>query len=240
MFKALSIALALAIATPAAAQKAEPDFSLIDPAWAAKETDRSFQSGQSKVAWQALKRNFPDDYQAFVVEYANATLKHESLAPISGRFIQGHTVGVIDLARQAPAPKLARIQRSRAKLIQHLATSDLAACAVMAQGGDLQASVSRIADPLTLALFYENLSTFADAAGAGRDRPTSRTPLDARDVAKLKALIVKQGGSAQDADAIFSKDATIGDDAQSCRYGVMFYKAMAAAPDETAAKFAIK
>jgi hypothetical protein len=64
--------------------------------------------------------------------------------------------------------------------------------------------------------------------------------LDAEDVARLKALIVKQGGSAQEADIIFSAEATAGDDGQSCRYGVMFYKAMAAAPDETAAKFAIK
>jgi len=238
MFKALSIIMALAIAAPAIAQQAKPDFSLIDPAWAAKETDRSFQSGQSKVAWRALKRNFPAEYQAFVVEYANATLKHEDLAPISGRFIQDHTLGALALARQAPAPQLARVQRSRAKLIQHLATSDVAACAVMAKGGDLS-SFDPTRDPLTTALFYENLATFADAAGAGRDKPTSRTLL-AEDVAELQALIVKQGGSAREADAIFSADATTGDDAQSCRYGVMFYKAMAAAPDETAAKFAIR
>ena len=239
MFKALTIVLGLAIASPAIAQQAKPDFSLIDPAWAAKETDRSFQSGQSKVAWKALKRNFPADYQAFVVEYANATLKHEDLAPISGRFIQDHTVGAIDLARRAPARHLARMQRSRAKLIQYLATSDPAACAVMARGGDLS-SFDPTQDPLATALFYENLVTFADAAGAGRDRPTSRAPLAAEDVARLKALIVKQGGSLQEADAIFSADAAAGDDAQSCRYGVMFYRAMAAAPDETAAKFAIK
>lgn len=239
MFKALSIALALAIASPAIAQQAKPDFSLIDPAWAVKETDRNFQNGQSKVAWKALKRNFPADYQAFVVEYANATLKHEDLAPISGRFIQDHTLGALALARQAPAPQLARMQRSRAKLIQYLANSDLAACAVMAKGGDLS-RFDPTRDPLATALFYENLATFADAAGAGRDRPTSRTPLDVEDVARLKALIVGQGGSAREADAIFSRDAVTGDDAQSCRYGVMFYKAMAAAPDETAAKFAIR
>jgi hypothetical protein len=239
MLKALPIVLGLAIASPAVAQQPKPDFSLIDPAWAAKEIDRNFQSGQSKVAWKALKRNFPADYQAFVVEFANATLKHENFALISGRFIQDHTLGAVSLARQAPAPQLARMQRSRAKLIQHLATSDVATCAVMAKAGDLS-SFNPAQDPLATALFHENLATFADAAGAGRDRPTSRTPLDAEDVARLKALIVKQGGSAQEADIIFSAEATAGDDGQSCRYGVMFYKAMAAAPDETAAKFAIK
>lgn len=239
MFKALLIVLGFAIASPAIAQQAKPDFSLIDPAWAVKETDRSFQSGQSKVAWKALKRNFPAEYQAFVVEYANATLKHEDLAPISGRFIQEHTLGAVPLARQAPASQLARMQRSRAKLIQYLATSDVATCAVMARGGDLS-GFDPARDPLATTLFYENLATFADAAGAGRDRPTSRTPLDTEDVTRLKALIVKQGGSAQEADVIFSAEATAGDDGQSCRYGVMFYKAMTAAPDETAAKFAIK
>ena len=241
MFKALSIALTLAIATPAAAQQAKPDFSLLTPEWAAGEIDRSFQDGESKVAWQALKRNFPDDYQAFVLEYAKGSLRHADVAPISGRFIQDHTLGILPLARQAPTPELARVQHQRAKLIEHLATSNVGACAAMARtatplGGDF----GQNADPRIAALLYDNLAAFVDAAGAGRDRPTSRTAISQEDVARLKALIVAQGGSSQEADAVFSPEAYTGDDAPSCRHGLAFYRAMAAAPDETAAKFAIR
>lgn len=244
MFKALSIALVLAAASPAFAQKAKPDFSLLTPEWAAGETDRNFQNSETKVVWQAFKRNFPDDYQAFIVEYANATLKHESLAPISGRFIQDHTVGVLDLARKAPDPELARMQRQRAKLIEYLAGSNVAACAAMARSstGLLAGDFGQDSDPRIAAMLYDNLAVFVDAAGAGRDRPTSRTPveLEVEDTLLLKALLVSQGVSSQDANAILSEEAYATDDAQACRYGVAFYKVMMIAPDKTAAKFAIR
>jgi hypothetical protein len=241
MFRALSLVLALAVGAPASAQQAQPDFSLLDPAWAAEQTDANFQNGQSKVAWRALKRNVPDDDHAFVVEFANATLKHEALAPISGRFIQDHTLGLLALVRQAPVYDLARIQRQRAKLIQRLAVSNVGACAAVARGvTPVGGDFGQDADPAIATLLYEGLATFVDAAGAGRDKPTSHAALVQADIDRLKALVIVQGGSAEDADAIFLEGAGVGDDAQACRYGVMLYNATVAAPDETAAKFAVR
>lgn len=236
MFKSLLIVLVLAVAFPAVAQKAKHDFSKLDPAWAANEIDSSFQGGEAKAAWQALKRNFPDDYRAFIAEYANAMIKGDELAPISGRFFQGHTVGALDLARKAPAAQLARVQHQRARLIEQLATSNIQACAAMARGS----APTPPSDPVGLAILYDNLAAFADAAGAGRDSPTQHATVDARDLESLKALIVAQGGSRQEADAVFSPAAYAADDTNACRYGLMLFRATAIAPDETAGKFAIR
>jgi len=235
----MAAAVLVGSAGGAAAQSRSPDYSLIDPAWAAGQLDTTLQNGAGAPAWRALKRDYPQDYQAFLKTYVAAILHHQERASISGAFIQDHLKLAMAVAPRAPPSALARVQKAKAAAIEQLSTRDIAACAAFASGdqGAMARSVDHM-DDRTLTLMAQIDGAMFDAAAAAVAEPHARAALDAGDIATVKKLAIEHGGTAAQADAIFS--APPQDEDQRCRLGVLFYDAIAAAPDETAAKFVFR
>lgn len=221
-------------------QSAKPDFSLIDPVWAAAQMDRNFTQDAGGAAWRALKRDYPQDYEAFIKAYVAALLTHQNTAPISGEFLQSHLRLAILVAPFAPSPYLARLQRAKAAAIEILANTDVESCAAFAVGdeetfengiqGNLGDGVLRAAAELEAALF--------DAAAAAKINPKSRRIMNAEDIKVLKKVALALGNTPEDVGAMLSRPPE--SKQERCRLGVLFYRAIAAAPEDTAAKFAFK
>ncbi len=231
---------ATAFAQPNSSKPA-PDFSKLDPAWAAGYVDNDFQNGEARAAWRAIKRDFPSDYHSFVIQYANAELKHENITALSGNFIQQHIQGEFPFAARSPDGPLATLEKVKAKMIERLATSNVRACAAFASGAAdvLQGEIAHLDSEITLGLYDIDAALF-DAAAAGHAQPTQRRQINREDVLVVERLILAAGGSEGDAVSIFSREAASAPEDVRCRYGVLLYRALANSPDAVSAKFAFR
>ncbi|MDO9472718.1 MAG: hypothetical protein Q7J28_06645 [Caulobacter sp.] len=230
-------ALSMFVTMPAHSQASPPDFSKISPEWAAQELDRSFQTGEARAAWKALKLAFPDDYDLMIRNLAQAIIEGRDLSytsSISGRFIEERLTGEIEFAARAPVSFLVRYQRVRAIFIEELAGTNVPACAAMAQG----AFSTALSDGS--GTFYDLIGAFMDAAAAGRRDPQPIPPsLDTADVAALKLVMLNQGVPEVDANRVLFSTASAPPE-DLCRYGVILNNALAAAPEDVVAKLAIR
>jgi hypothetical protein len=231
-------ALVLGNAGSASAGSKRPDFSMIDPAWAYTQIDHDLRGGVGGSAWQALKRDFPEEYKVFIKSYVAALLTRQDPAPISGAFLQSHIASSMLLAPLAPSSNLARIQRAKVPIIESLAKSDVESCAAFAVGdaSTVQNNIQRHLDDQSVWRAAEFEAALFDVTAAARIRPKSRRILEAHDIRILRAIASSLGDTSEEIDTMLSR---IPDSQQDrCRIGVLFFRAIAATPDDTAAKFA--
>jgi hypothetical protein len=221
----------------AAQDPPHPDFSLLDPAWAAQQLDNSFQSGPASPAWKALKAGFPEDYKRLLGRMARAMIANQDWSPLSGDFIAQHTVGQIAFAAKAPARNLVRYQKLKATLIEHLASTNVPACAAIASGA-LPSIPTDGPDPTGAQMLYEVLGAFVDAAAAGHVSPQSRGAVTTADLAALRSIMVMRGTPEADATRALSTPPSA-PDREKCHAAVLMHVALASAPEDLVAKLAI-
>lgn len=231
-------ALVLGNAGSASAGSERPDFSLIDPAWASTQIDHDLRSGVGGAGWRALKQDFPEEYKVFIKNYVAALLTRIDPAPISGAFLQKHIASSILLAPLAPSSNLARYQRSKVPIIENLAKTDLESCAAFAAGdaSTVENNIQRHLDDQSVRRAADLEAALFDAAAAARIRPEARRVLEAHDIKIFRSIASSLGDTSEEVDMMLSR---IPDDQRErCRIGVLFFQAIAATPDDTAAKFA--
>lgn len=233
-------ALVLGNAAEASAGSERPDFSLIDPAWAYTQIDHDLTGGVGGSAYQALKRDFPEEYKVFIKTYVAALLTRQDPAPISGEFLQSHIAVSMLLAPLAPSSNLARVQRAKVPIIKNLAETDVESCAAFAVGDTepVENNIKRHLDDQSIRRDSEFEAALFDAAAAARIRPNARRVMEARDIKIFRAVASSLGDTSIEIDMMLSN---IPDDQRErCRVGVRFFQAIAATPDDIAAKFAFK
>ena len=125
-------------------------------------------------------------------------------------------------------------------MIKHLSANDVAACAAFASGDQdtLNRAIANHLDDQSVRLWAEIDGAMFDAAAAALAEPHVRGVLDTNDINTIKKLALAHGGTPAQADAMFSS--LPNDQRQRCKLGVLFFEAIAAAPDDTAAKFAFR
>jgi hypothetical protein len=236
----LVVGLAAGPASAAFPQSKQPDFSLIDPVWAAGQVEPDLLNGDDSRAWRALKHDFPQDYDSFLQAYAAAILNNNDPSRISGDFLQSRLKLSILLAPLAPSSALARLQRAKASMIKYLATTDVATCAAFASGDSeqVQSGVLNHQDAQSIRIASEIVAAMFDAVAAARVQPNPRRVLDANDIKTIRRLAAALGGTPNEIDALLSRPPD--DKPQRCRLGVLFFEAIAASPDDTSAKFAFR
>lgn len=240
LISAMLVGIAIGTACAAAAQPKQANSGGVDPAVAARQFDNKFQNGDGGPAWRALKRDFPDDYNAFLKVYVSTVLSGGNYSRVSAEFIQNHIGMVLDFAPSAPSAELAHLQRAKAAAIEYLSQADIGACAAFASGDQtaLQRSLMSNSDRQTLRLFFEIDAASFDAVAAARRAPVPRRKLSADSVAKIRSIAISLGATPDELETIASP--TSRDNNQLCKAGVLLFKSIAEAPDDVAAEFAFR
>lgn len=216
-------ALVLGSACSASGESERPDFSMIDPAWASTQIDHDLTSGVGGSAWQALKRDFPEEYRAFIKKYVAALLTRHDPAPISGAFLQSHIASSMLLAPLAPSSNLARVQRAKVPIIENLAKTDIDSCAAFAVGdaGTVQNNIRRHLDDQSVRRASEFEAALFDAVAAARIRPNARRAIEAHDIKIFRSIASSLGNTSEEIDMMLSR--VPDDQRERCRIGVLFF-----------------
>lgn len=228
----MAVFLIFAAAGPAQAQAPNQDFSKLDPAWMAAEYDKAFTSGADGEVWRAIKAGFPVEYGRFLRDMAMAAKQNRDFRPISSEFLQAHTAGQSPFAAKAPAPMIVAFQKRKAEVLEHLSRTDVASCAAIAMGQQVEMNVA-----LQLQL-NRVTAALVNAAAAGHKTPQLRAPATAEDYRRLYDALVAQGIAPDEARTAIAGPIPESNAAR-CKYGLMMHRGLAAAPPELVAKLAI-
>lgn len=232
----LMAAIAAIPAGNAQATDPRPDFSRVDPAWAAQELDRALQEGEMGSAWGALKVVFPDDYRQLTQDMANALIQNREWQGVSQAFLQAHVAGQIQTARRAPAQQQLKYQRKKADFLKYLSTVNIAACAYLGSGrGDGSSLETLDSDQMTH--YSDLIAVLVETIGAGLKSPVVYSAPTVEDLSEIKAVMSSQGVTQTDIERILSGE-TGATTAEQCRIGVVWHGALAATPAEITAKIA--
>jgi hypothetical protein len=217
-------------------EKKHPDFSKLDPVWAATQIDNSLQSSDMKTAWAAIKQAFPEDYKRLTREIATAQIQNRQWSGISQQFMQDHLAGNVRYAQSAPEFAQAEYQKQKAKFISYLSHSNVAACSYLSTGvGD----ASALGDPSIMRQYSNLLAATVKAIDAGRRSPTAYAPVTPADAAAVKAIMMSQGASDVEAQRALAPRAGL-PPSEACREGVLRNDALAAAPAALVGKVAFR
>lgn len=233
---AIVAAAFLCILESAHAAESPPDFSKLDPAWAAGELDGSLRDGEMGSAWSAMKAVFPEDYTRLTRNMAEALINKREWRGLSQQFMQEHVGGKLREAQLAPAGVQLRYQQQKARLLLHLSRTNLTACAYLGTGlGDATSLASL--DPEGASGYSDLIAAMVRTIGAGRDAPTIFTALSPAEWSQILSAMVAQGTAEAEARRILSGQVGA-TPADQCRDGLVKHKALASVSAEIVAKTA--
>lgn len=123
-------------------------------------------------------------------------------------------------------------------IIENLAKTDIESCAAFAVGdaSTVENNIQRHLDDQSVRRAADSEAALFDAAAAAHIRPQARRVLEAHDIQIFRSIASSLGDTSEEVDMMLSR---IPDNQRErCRIGVLFFQAIAATPDDTAAKFA--
>lgn len=236
-FAAVAV-IACAMAGGVLAASPQQDLEGLDPTWAAKELERTFQSGDQGSTWAALKAVFPADYEQLIQDMARAIVQEQDPLEISQSFIQNHFAGQIQAAQSAPAQQQSYYQVQKADFLTYLSQVNVEACAYLGSGiGDPSSLETMPSDQMER---YSDLMAVAiETIGAGLSSPVTYSGVTLEDVSEIQATMTSQGVSDEDAQLVLTGQ--VGSDPDElCRVGIIRNNALAAAPADVVAKMAFR